>query len=208
MNLHHVPRGLVLLAALALLNGLIGACDDAPDPDEAALPSRTAEPGDSAATVLNEAAGDGYRAFFYGILEDTLAGPAQFGQVLERRTGIVTDVIELPLPDRFMGGLYLSKPAREPVTPGTHAFVDAAADSTQMPDGWRVVFRRGLSTRLLSTDGQLQLETVTDSLWAGTFDVQLHGTVADATGRVLGHDVRARGRFRAEPGNVGFLLGL
>ena len=77
-----------------------------------------------------------------------------------------------------------------------------------MPDGWFVVYRRGLLFNLASTEGTVTFEAVSDTLVAGRLDATLEGTGAAQGGLPERGTLTAEGAFRAHSHGAGFILGL
>ncbi len=192
--MRHVLPALMLLLALTL-----AAC--ASDEERPAGGEAPIEAGADPSAYA-------YEAFFAGALTDTLRGAARFGVMVDGRTGARRLVIALRTPDSGMGGLFLVPRRPELPEPGSHPLT-AYNDSLSRPAGrFALVYRDGLLRRLSSVDGTLTFTTVRDTLLEGRFSARLRGTVVRAGAPLTEVQVTARGTFRAERGEVGFIVGI
>jgi hypothetical protein len=151
-----------------------------------------------------------YRVSIGGAMADTLSGTATFGPIVDARTEQELIVIRMGTSIDFGGGYFLSYTGSELPSPGRYdvnAFPPDSVRSDQLPQGWSARYRRGLLVNLRAQSGRLDLETVTDTLIAGTFEIDMNGTVAAPGGTPVYGEVSSRGDFEARPGVSGFLIG-
>ncbi len=196
---------LVLLGLAAAL----GACEQVPESGTATPVTGTAD--DSLLAREADRPQDDYRLVLSGISADTLTGSARFGPVVDGPTGDTMMVIRLNTGLDFGGGFFLLHPSERMPGPGTYPLAPPLPDSLKrkrLPTGFWVAYRRGLIFDLVSTEGQVVLETVTDTMISGRLDVTLDGKVALPGGRVQQGEVKAKGTFRAHAEGAGFILGL
>ena len=182
---------------------LLLACSTA-DEEEAPVP------GDSLAQEAAAPAEVDYEVFLVGSMPDTLRGQAHFGDVVDARTGQTLRVVRLEIGFDFGGGFFLTRgdarfppPGRYPVEP----FPPDSLRDQMVPQGFSARYRRGLQVNLRATGGTLTLETVTDTLVAGNFEIDLAGLIALPGGSPRQGTVRALGRFEAENTGAGYIIG-
>lgn len=163
---------------------------------------------DAAGPAVEDAETVDYRFFLMTAARaDTLTGSAQFGIVLNRRVGANELVIQLGAAGGYGGGLYISRQDTTLPAPGTYEVGDAAAENLA-PDRWTVSYQAGLGTQLTSSSGRIVFETVEDTLIIGSIDVILQGTVARGGVEDPLDEAQVRGRFRADRGMIGYMIGL
>lgn len=195
-----MPRWIVL-AVLPLL----AACERLP-----AMDTFGRAPDDSLAAAVEAPEGSDYRLVLRGFLPDTLEGRARFGLAVDGPTGDTMAVVRLDAGFDFGGGVFLCHPGSRWPAAGTYplaAFPDSLRGK-RLPDGWFVVYRRGLLFNMASTEGTVTLGAVTDTLVSGQINAALDGTGAAQGGLVQRGTLTAEGDFRAEPDGTGFILGL
>lgn len=193
------------LAVLLAASVPLAACERLPTRDAFGL-----SPDDSLAVAVEAPEGTDYRLVLRGFLPDTLGGRARFGTVVDGPTGDTMAVVRLDAGLDFGGGVFLCYPARRFPEAGTYP-LGAYPDSLRgkrLPDGWFVVYRRGLLYNMASSEGTLTLTAVTDTLVAGSFTGTLEGTGAAQGGLVQRGTLAMDGDFRAEADGAGFILGL
>ena len=153
---------------------------------------------------------DDYRVELTGSVPDTLSGSARFGRVLDGPTQRLLSVVRLNTGLDFGGGFFILMPGERFPGVGAHP-VATVADSLRghtQPNGLWVAYRRGLLFDLVSTDGTVTFDIVSDTLVSGSLDVTLTGTVALPGGSPTDGSLRARGSFRAHNDGAGFIIGL
>ncbi len=191
----------VLLCVLLPL--LLLACSNAEGPE-------TGVPGDSLAPEVVAPEDAEYEVFLVGSMPDTLRGRAHFGDVVDGSTGKPVSVVRLDIGFDFGGGIFLTRGDAQFPAPGTYPVEPFPADSIRnrgVPQGFSARYRRGLNVNLRATGGTLTLETVTDTLVAGRFEIDLEGLLALPGGTPREGVVRALGRFEAENRGAGYIIG-
>ena len=192
-----MPLKYGLFCAVIVFN--LTACESSATQNDDATAS------DTAATNSEDRGAYGYEAFLFGTVTDTLRGNARFGDVLIQDTGAVVSVIVLEARGGFGGGIYITRGDTVMPQVGTYDLADAAQVEAPEPPGQFVMrYQQGLQRQLASSGGRLTLETVSDTLIEGSFNATLRGLVSGQS--VV--DVRAQGTFSAEPGSVGYIIGL
>jgi hypothetical protein len=151
-----------------------------------------------------------YRVSIGGAMADTLSGAARFGPMIDARTNKELIVVRLETGIDFGGGYLLSYAGTDLPAPGRYEinpFPPDSVRSDQLHQGWSARYRRGLLVNLRAESGTITLDTVTDTLIAGSFEIDLVGTVAAAGGTPVDGEVTTQGDFRARSGVDGFLIG-
>lgn len=151
-----------------------------------------------------------YEVFLVGAMPDTLRGRAHFGDVVDARTGRTVRVIRLDIGFDFGGGFFLTRGDARFPAPGQYPVEPFPADSLRnrvLPQGFSARYRKGLQINLRATGGTITLDAVTDTLVAGTFEIDLAGLIALPGGRPRQGTVRALGRFEAEGTGAGYIIG-
>ena len=202
-------RFILACALLAVATGCEGGIGGAAGEAASAVTDAFGSADDSLLAYEVRPGDDDYRVELTGLVPDTLAGRARFGRVVDGPTGKVLSVIRLNTGLDFGGGFFIIAPGDRLPGVGAHA-IATVPDSLkgQQPNGLWVAYRRGLLIDLVSTGGTVTIESVTDTLVAGTLDVTLAGTIALPGGSPTDGELRARGRFRAHNEGAGFILGL
>lgn len=178
----------LLLSAAVILVGCGRAEDDvvgSPEPGKAAEASR-----------------DGYNVVMRGVVNDTLSGAAQFGDVFDSLSGDVTGVIELTTSADFAGGMFL--------TPGSDQWPATGNYPVNGNDGanaFTIAYRQGLYRIFQSRSGSITLTHVSDSLISGRFDAVLIGEVAEGGREPVRGEVNVSGSFSAQAGQPGYIIG-
>ncbi len=200
-------------AGLLLAAGATSGCEGqlgGPGPDAATTSDTFGSADDSLLVHEVQPGEDDYRVELTGIVPDTLSGRASFGRVVDGPTRQILSVVRLNTGLDFGGGFFILMPGERFPGVGTHP-VATVADSLRgrvQPNGLWVAYRRGLLFDLVSTDGTVTFDAVSDTLVSGTVDVTLTGTVALPGGSPTDGVLRARGTFRAHSEGAGFIIGL
>ncbi len=161
---------------------------------------------DGAAPTRNvDRSGDGYTVIMRGVVNDTLSGRAQFGDVYDQQTREVKTVLEFVTAADFAGGMFIVPVGSSWPEAGAYSLGDGRDSSGQ---GFRVVYRQGLYRAFSSRSGTLSLSTVTDTLIRGSFDAIMTGEVAERGREPVSGDVEVSGSFSARPGQPGYIIGL
>jgi hypothetical protein len=202
-----VPRSACLLASFLIL---LSACEQVPESGGTVAVTGTA---DDSLLAREEAAGprDDYRVVLTGLSPDTLTGRARFGPVVDGPTGQIMTVIRLNTGLDFGGGFFVLFTGNRLPGPGTYPLAPPLPDSLRgkrLPSGFWLAYRRGLIFDLVSTGGQIVIQSRTDTLVTGQFNGTLAGRVALPGGRVQEGEIEAQGTFRAHNEGAGFILGL
>lgn len=194
-----------LLAKLLLLMVFTtAACSgqEAPVPDDAP-PAEQAVDADAPKPRTYD-----YEVVLRDALTDTLKGSARFGMVLDQQAGARTFVIDLDTGSDFAGGLILARRGEARPAAGTYRLV-ASTDSTgDASDGFALVYREGMLKDFGAEQGTLTLAHVSDTLVQGTFEASLAGQLADQGRDMKAASARARGHFKARPGQTGYIIGM
>ncbi|HYE57963.1 MAG TPA: hypothetical protein VD948_05635, partial [Rhodothermales bacterium] len=201
-----MPRSARLLPILLLV---LSACERVPEPATVNVTGTA----DDSLLAREQAAGprEDYRVVLTGLAPDTLTGRARFGPVIHGPTGQPMSVIRLNTGLDFGGGFFLLHPGHQLPGPGTYPLAPPLADSLRgkrLPSGFWVAYKRGLVYDLVSTQGEVVIQSKTDTLITGQFNATLAGRVALHGGRVQEGEVQAQGTFRARGEGAGFILGL
>lgn len=148
-----------------------------------------------------------YEVVLGNAITDTLRGNATFGRVRDPQSDAVQLVIRLRSGFDFAGGVLIARESDELPEEGTY---DLEPDTVRMAAGnqFTIVFREGMLRDLRSYSGTLTLSTVTDSLIVGRFDAALRGYISEGTRELESGEVHAVGRFRADRGMAGYVIGL
>lgn len=171
----------------------------------------TEDPPELPAAEPAEADGDetsaAYRVILANAISDTLTGSASLGRVRNPQEDRIQLVIRLRSSFDFAGGVVITRLSPELPEEGTY---DLAADSAGYAAGERfvIVYREGMLRDLRSVDGTLTLSTVSDSLIVGEFDATLRGYISEGSRDLQEAEVHAVGRFRAERGMSGYVIGI
>ncbi len=203
--------------ALLLLCLFVG-CEPFPDRAPAEDDDPTAALDDSLRLAEEEAraqaqqriADADYRVSIGGAMSDTLSGRATFGPIIDARTGEEVIIVRLETGIDFGGGYFLSYGGTELPGPGRYPITPFPADSVRdqgFHSGWSARYRRGLLVNLRAQGGTVTLESVTDTLLVGTFEIDLVGTVAATGGTPVPGEVSSRGDFKAHNGVGGYIIG-
>jgi hypothetical protein len=164
--------------------------------DGDALPVRTAQDVE-----------DGYRMILRGIVTDTLTGRAQFGHVLEPRSGATNWIIEFVSAEDFAGGVFIAAPTEAlPEARRYSITADALADPS--PDAFAVFYRHGLYRVFRGRSGSITFSHVSDSLVSGSFDAVLVGEVSDRGREAIRGDTEVSATFSARRGQPGYVIGM
>ena len=186
-----IRRGCVAVL-LMMLGTMVVACEtsESPSPDVAIT---------SGSEVVGTSVG--YRVVMTYLSPDTLHGRARFGPVYETGTGRERFVIRLASGFDDAGGFIIVQNDTVPPAVGSYAF-GALGNTLEL------LYREGMLRNLRASSGMIRFTTVTDTLVAGTFEVDMRGPFFGMGAEGEEADVRAMGWFRAEPGLDGLLLGL
>lgn len=201
---------LLLLLVAAGCEPLPGQVEEETDERSALEDSLVLAEEQAAAEAARRIAEADYRVSIGGAMADTLSGAASFGPIVDARTGQELIVIRLGTRIDFGGGYFLSYTGTELPEPGRYRISPFPPDSVRseaLPQGWSARYRRGLLVNLRAQEGTLELETVSDTLVTGTFEIDMDGTVAAAGGTPVYGEITSRGDFEARPGLSGFLIG-
>lgn len=184
-----------LVAALLIAALLVGACGD----KASTVPQvEEGEPSD----VSTE-----YEVVLANAISDTLRGNATFGRVYNPQENTTRLVIRLRSSFDFAGGVVISRKSDELPEEGTY---DLKRDSLKLASGdqFVIMFREGMLHDLRSVAGSLTLSSVTDTLIVGEFNATLRGHVSGGRRELEEGEVHALGRFQAERGLSGYVIGL
>ena len=183
----------IVLCALSVAVA-VGACGA----DEQPLPGTGAdgEPSD----VSTE-----YEVVMANAISDTLRGSATFGRVFNPQENTTQLVIRLRSGFDFAGGVVITRMTTELPEAGTYELSD---DSLAGADQFIIVYREGMLRDLRSVSGSLTLSSVTDSLIVGQFNATLRGYISEGSRIIEAGEVHAVGRFQAERGLSGYVIGL
>ncbi|HEX7071204.1 MAG TPA: hypothetical protein VF190_10375 [Rhodothermales bacterium] len=189
------------LLAVSLLSLLIAACGSA---DEAARDTNQGV-GDA-----EEEQSDAYRVILAGAATDTLSGGAVYGFVYNPRTGSEQFVVKLATGVDFVGGVFVARGNNQLPEERTYQLANVAEQpDSALGDRFMIAYQEGLVRQLDSRDGSVTFTHVSDTLIAGTIEATLRGLIAPGGGGQLREDeVHLSGRFEAERGIVGFIVGL
>lgn len=193
-------RSFTVIVCIAALAGAVSACGG----DEG-----VGDGGREAASDVSSDASPNYEVFLANALSDTLRGAANFGRVLDSRTGDELFVIRLSTGFDFAGGVVISRRDTVPPEPGTYD-LSAPTDSlaTVPVNKFLIIYREGMLRDLRSTAGTLTFSVVTDTLIEGRFDATLQGVIAERGRDLAKGEVHAVGHFRAAHGMPGYVIGL
>lgn len=185
-----------LIASCALSAALLVWACGAEDP--AAPAGDAGEPSD----VSTE-----YEVVLANAISDTLRGRATFGRVYSPQEEITQLVIRLRSSYDFAGGVVITR--RSDALPEERTY-DLDRDSLRMATGdqFVVIYREGMLYDLRSVGGSLTFSTVTDTLITGRFDATLRGHISEGSRDLEEGEVHAVGRFQAERGLSGYVIGL
>ena len=212
---HSLLKGnatLVYLTAI-LLAGILLSMTSACTPGGETEP---AVPPDSLAQS-EEAPDDqhAYEVFIEGALQDTLRGEAAFGIVVNSNSGRRSFVIELRTASSLSGGLYLVRQDTLVPEQGTYELANVSDTTSRPPGQFALIYREGMRRALSSYQGTLEITQSSDSLLVGSLDAELRGRIKEEANIAAGEDrqdgteqVQLWGEFRAESGEVGYLVGL
>lgn len=160
---------------------------------------------DGSSTGVADADVDGYRVIFRGVVNDTLTGRAQFGDVYDAQTQQISPIIELITASDFAGGLFIAPGGNSWPNTGRFSVGDGAGDTGEQ---FTLVYRQGLYRAFRSSSGSLSLSVVSDTLIRGSFDVVMTGSVAERGREPVDGEVEVSGSFSARPGQPGYIIGL
>lgn len=148
-----------------------------------------------------------YEVVLANAISDTLTGNASFGRVRNPREERRQLVIRLRSSFDFAGGVIITRMSADLPDEGTH---DLAADSAKYAAGEQfvIIYREGMLRDLRSFSGTLTLSSVTDTLITGEFDAMLRGYISEGSRDLQAGEVHAVGRFRAQRGMSGYVIGL
>ena len=148
-----------------------------------------------------------YEVVLANAISDTLSGNATFGIVLHPRRNVRQLVIRLRSTFDFAGGVVISRRSTELPEEGTY---DLAADSAAYAAGdqFTIIYREGMLRDLRSFSGTLTIESSSDTLITGSFDAMMRGYVSEGAVELRSADVHAVGRFEAERGMAGYVIGM
>ncbi len=197
---------------------LLAACEPFPDQSAEDDDDQTTALDDSLRLAEQEArdqvqqriADADYRVSIGGAMSDTLSGRATFGPIIDARTEQEIVIVRLETGIDFGGGYFLSYGGTELPGPGRYSITPFPADSVRADgfhQGWSARYRRGMLVNMRAESGTLTLETVSDTLLVGTFDIDLIGTVAATGGTPVPGEVSSRGDFKAHSGIGGYIIG-
>ncbi len=189
---------LLLLVLILVAAGCSTAEDDPPAPTDAAAAEQE---------ITETDAKNDFTIYLSGAVQDTLRGRAAFGDVVISGTQKPFTLIDLRAGGDFTGGFFIVFDSTGLPPVGEVDFA-AATDSAEATGGTRIVYRRGLLVDLRSRSGSVTFTQVSDTLIAGEIDAALYGVEYEEGTEMPGVELRARGAFRAHPGNVGYILGL
>ncbi len=168
---------------------------------------QTAQPGTETPSGEPEAASTAYEVVLANAISDTLRGSASFGRVRHPLENTRHLVIRLTSPYDFAGGVVITRRSPDLPEEGTYPLT---TDSTRIASGehFVIIYREGMLRDLRSVSGSLTLSTVTDSLIAGRFNATLRGYISEGGRDLEAGEVHAVGRFTAERGMSGYVIGL
>lgn len=194
-------------AALVALVLLVGGCGAEEAPGALEGGEDGAEEG--AEQVVLEAEESDFELLLANAIRDTLRGSAAFGTVFDPGTGETAFVIDLSTGRDFAGGFIIARHGDAMPSAGTYELA-ALTDSTRalLSPTFAVVYREGMLRDLRSSSGTLVLSSVADTLIEGRIDAVLRGLLVTGSQPLPQAEVHARGRFRARPGNPGYIVGL
>lgn len=184
-----------LLSMLLLIVHVAGCGDEIENGAGAGSPSGVAQEE-----------GEGYRVILRGVVNDTLSGRAQFGDVYDQVTQRVNPVIELVTSDDFAGGMFIAYGGSR--WPGDGRYTLSGSTDDENGDGFQLVYRQGLYRSFRATSGNIAFSVVTDTLIRGTFDAVMVGEVAERGRDPVEGEVEVTGSFGARPGQPGYIIGL
>ena len=203
---------LICLATILLggtLLSMVSACTSGSENDPAVPPDSLAQSEE--ASVDQHA----YEVFMEGALQDTLQGEAAFGIVVNSNSRQRSFVIELRTASSLSGGLYLVRQDTLIPEQGTYELANVSDTTTRPSDQFALIYRQGMRRALSSYQGTLEITKSSDSLLVGSLDAELRGLVKEEANVAAGEDmqdgteqVQLWGEFRAESGEVGYLIGL
>ena len=203
---------LVFLTTI-LLGGILfsttSACTSGGEAEQAVSPDSLAQSEEAPADQ------HAYEVFMEGALQDTLRGEAAFGVVVNSNSEQRSLVIELRTESSLSGGLYLVRQDTLIPEQGTYELANVSDTTTRQPDQFALIYREGMRRVLSSQQGTLEITQSSDSLLVGTLDAELRGLVRENVSIAAGEgvqngtdQVQLWGEFRAEAGEVGYLIGL
>ena len=180
------------------LTFVVGACGGE-DP--------SAVSGSGAENEEQEESSAEYRVVLANAVSDTLSGNATFGVVLHPERNARQLVIRLRSTFDFAGGVVISRRSMELPEEGTY---DLTADSAAYAAGdqFRIIYREGMLRDLRSYSGTLTIESSSDTLITGSFDAMMRGYVSEGALELRSAEVHAVGRFEAEQGMAGYVIGM
>ena len=148
-----------------------------------------------------------YQVVLANAVSDTLSGSATFGAVLHPGRNARQLVIRLRSSYDFAGGVVITRRGTALPEEGTY---DLTADSAAYAAGdqFIIIYREGMLRDLRSVSGTLTIESASDTLIAGSFDAMMRGYVSEGALELLSADVHAVGRFEAEQGMAGYVIGM
>lgn len=167
---------------------------------------------DTNANLQAEAADDGsadFRVVLGNAISDTLTGNAEFGILVEPESRGYRLVIRLATGFDFAGGIVFARSDTSLPAAGDYRLT-APTDSLTVGEGgeFAMFYREGMLRDLRASSGTLTLSTVTDTLIVGRFDATLRGLASNLILAATTAEVHASGRFRAESGLQGYVIGL
>lgn len=147
---------------------------------------------------------DGYRVILRGVVNDTLSGRTQFGEVYDATRENLTPVIELVSNADFAGGMFITTNRASWPAEGRYPIGDGTGEG----EHFRVVYREGLYRSFQSVTGSLLLSVSTDTLIRGSFDAVMRGEVAEGGREPVSGEIEVSAAFSARPGRPGYIIGL
>ncbi len=190
------------MLTVVTLSLLVGACGSTEDPNGEVIPASS----DNARVESAD-----FRLILGGSATDTLSGDATYGHVINPRTDRIQLVIKLEVGVDFVGGVFIARGDSLLPEERTYDLVNTEeAHPDSVPSGaFFVVYQEGLLRQLTSRDGTVSFSHVSDTLISGTLEATLRGHVGTGRGgQIRPGEIRMNGRFDAQRGIVGFIVGL
>ena len=198
--------GAVLLLATCCIIG--SACgEEVADPEEVEAEIALGEEAEQDETI-------DYQVYLSGAIQDTVQGNATFNTTWNPHSNTRKFLIHLMVGTGPGSGIYITQDDTARPTPGTYSLVKQSDTTEVQENAFAISYRDGLLRVLTSRDGQLVIESVSDTSISGHFDAELWGEVVKVN-RGPGElpfpgpqQVNARGEFTAERGNIGYMIGI
>lgn len=187
----------LIAACVLFIAVLVGACGGEDQP----IPGPAGDDGEPADVSTQ------YQVVLANALSDTLRGRATFGRVYDPQEGTTRLVVRLRSSFDFAGGVVITRKSAELPEEGTYQLTDDSLKNAA-GDQFMIVYREGMLRDLRSVAGSLTFESVTDTLIVGQFDATLRGHISEGSRLLDAGEVHAVGRFQAERGLSGYVIGL